>query len=110
MRVARTFEVSRLTLGLVVGAVVALCAGSAVAGEYLPTAIRGDKVSVMAKPSSTAIFGCELAPFDGSEGLWCYGPDAIRKAYGVYELIADGNDGKGQTIVIIDAFGSPTVE
>jgi subtilase family serine protease len=41
--------------------------------------------------------------------LFCYGPDAIRKAYGVNTLIASGITGKGRTIVIIDAFGSPTV-
>ncbi len=39
----------------------------------------------------------------------CYGPDQIRKAYGFDKLYAKGIDGTGQTIVIIDAYGSPTL-
>ena len=37
----------------------------------------------------------------------CYGPDQIRKAYGFDQLA--GTDGTGRTIVIIDAYGSPTL-
>jgi subtilase family serine protease len=107
MNVARTLGGSGVLFGLVLG--TGLLAGTgAVAGPYRSTAIRGDKVSVMAQPDSTAIFTCELAPFDESQGLWCYGPDAIRKAYGVFDLINAGIDGKGETIVLIEAFGSPT--
>jgi hypothetical protein len=36
----------------------------------------------------------------------CYGPSQIRAAYGVDQM---GLDGSGQTIVIVDAFQSPTV-
>jgi subtilase family serine protease len=39
----------------------------------------------------------------------CYGPDQIRKAYGFDKLYAKGFDGTGRTIVIIDAYGSPTI-
>lgn len=39
----------------------------------------------------------------------CYGPDQIRAAYGVDKLASHGLDGRGQTIVIIDAFQSPTI-
>ncbi|HJZ74285.1 MAG TPA: S53 family peptidase [Vicinamibacterales bacterium] len=58
---------------------------------------------------ATARFTCELRAFTGSL-LHCYGPDAIRAAYGVNALLAAGFDGKGETIVIIEAFGSPTLE
>jgi len=37
-----------------------------------------------------------------------YEPAAIQVAYGIQPLINQGNDGTGQTIVIVDAFGSPT--
>lgn len=37
-----------------------------------------------------------------------YEPAAIQVAYGIQPLIAQGNDGSGQTVVIVDAFGSPT--
>ncbi len=63
----------------------------------------------MVSEDATAHFGCELRSFAGP-GLVCYGPDAIRKAYSLDQQIASGFDGSGQTIVIIDAFGSPTAE
>jgi len=39
----------------------------------------------------------------------CYSPQQMRKAYGVDALIDAGFVGKGETIVIIDSFGSPTI-
>jgi subtilase family serine protease len=39
----------------------------------------------------------------------CYSPQEIQAAYGVSALLADGFDGKGETIVIVDSFGSPTI-
>lgn len=43
-------------------------------------------------------------------GFPCYSPQEIRKAYGVTGLLANGFTGKGQSIVIIDSFGSPTIQ
>jgi subtilase family serine protease len=40
----------------------------------------------------------------------CYGPDQIRHAYRFQPLLNDGIKGAGQTIVIIDAFGSNTLQ
>lgn len=42
--------------------------------------------------------------------LLCYGPDQIRQAYGVRQLQQDHRTGQGSSIVIIDAFGSPTIQ
>ena len=42
-------------------------------------------------------------------GVPCYNPQEIRTAYGLNALINNGYDGRGQTIVIIDSYGSPTV-
>lgn len=95
---------------LTVGAATLLLASTAsFAGKHTPYAIPSEKVSPAAQPNSTAHFGCELRPFDLSKGLFCYGPDAIRKAYGIKGLIDKGFVGKNHTVVIIDAFGSPTV-
>ena len=90
-------------------ATLILASNASLAGRQIPGAIPADKVSPEAQPNSTAHFRCELRPFDLSAGLFCYGPDAIRKAYGIDSLINAGFAGKGRTIVIIDAFGSPTV-
>src|SRR5262249_17509955 len=39
----------------------------------------------------------------------CYGPDQIRTAYSVQPLLDAGTNGAGRTIVIVDAYGSPTL-
>lgn len=39
----------------------------------------------------------------------CYSPQEMRRAYGLTDLVNDGFTGKGQSIVIIDSFGSPTI-
>ena len=44
-----------------------------------------------------------------SAGFPCYSPQEIRNAYNVTPLINAGYNGKGQTIVIVDSFGSPTI-
>jgi subtilase family serine protease len=42
-------------------------------------------------------------------GSPCYSPQEIRTAYGLTGLIDAGVVGAGQTIVIIDSYGSPTI-
>ncbi len=39
----------------------------------------------------------------------CYLPGQIQRAYRVPALLRRGIDGRGQTIVVVDSFGSPTV-
>jgi subtilase family serine protease len=39
----------------------------------------------------------------------CYEPGQIRRAYDLGPLTAKGIEGQGQTIVIVDSYGSPTV-
>jgi subtilase family serine protease len=79
----------------------------AYAGQQKVGAIIGD--FVQAQPDATPHFTCEVRPFDLSAGLYCYDPFTIRAAYGVQTLINNGANGAGQTIVILDAFGSPTI-
>jgi subtilase family serine protease len=88
--------------------VLAAASQAAFAGKVTPYSIRGD--AALVSTDANAHFGCELRALNESQGLFCYGPAAIRKAYGLDQLIASGIDGTGQTIVIIDAFGSPTLE
>ncbi|HET8751778.1 MAG TPA: S53 family peptidase, partial [Gaiellaceae bacterium] len=42
-------------------------------------------------------------------GIHCYAPGQFEKAYGLDTLHAHGIDGRGRTIAIVDAFGSPTI-
>jgi len=39
----------------------------------------------------------------------CYGPDQFERAYDLLPLYHDGTGGQGQTIAIVDSFGSPTI-
>jgi subtilase family serine protease len=40
----------------------------------------------------------------------CYGPDQLQTAYDEQPLFNSGITGAGQTIVIVDSFGSPTIQ
>ena len=43
-------------------------------------------------------------------GIACYSPNQLRTAYQLPAVYAKGITGKGQTIVIVDSFGSPTIK
>jgi subtilase family serine protease len=44
-----------------------------------------------------------------TEAIACYSPDQIRAAYHLPALYERGITGTGETIVIVDSFGSPTI-
>ncbi len=48
-----------------------------------------------------------VAPSEAQQG---YAPDDLRAAYGVTPLIQQGYTGKGQTVVVIESFGDPTIQ
>jgi subtilase family serine protease len=95
-------------LTLAAAAAALLIGAPTYAGEHRFGVIVGDQVQV--ESSAIPHFRCESRPFDLSQGLYCYDPLAIRAAYGVNSLINNGATGAGQTIVILDAFGSPTIQ
>jgi subtilase family serine protease len=66
----------------------------------------GDKVALsdVAGPGY-GLFSCQVGLSLGQ----CYDPYQMRKAYGIDSLIAAGFDGRGKTIVIIDAFQDPNI-
>ena len=61
-----------------------------------------------AAPGETGV-ACRRPAPDGrvSAYVHCYTPDQMRAAYGLGPL-ASSNDGAGQTIVLVDSYGSPT--
>jgi subtilase family serine protease len=92
---------------------VALVAGLLVAAAFPAAASGGSKtpsiavaphyrVAGKAEPGVPPTFSCQLTTPAG-----CYGPAQIRAAYGVDQLTANG---AGRTIVIVDAFQSPTIQ
>jgi subtilase family serine protease len=91
---------------------ITLASTASFAGRMTSNAIIAGRAEAVASPNAgpTLRFGCESRKFDLSQGLFCYNPLSIRAAYGIDKLIANGADGTGQTIVILDAFGSPTID
>ncbi len=67
-----------------------------------PEAVPAD---VTSSPDLT-LFTCQLGL---TPGVVCYDPFQIRHAYGIDNLINAGYTGAGRTIVIVDAFQSPTL-
>lgn len=70
------------------------------------------KVGPQAVPANVAspnyrLFTCQLIGL--SPSVTCYDPYQIRHAYNIDKLISAGFDGRGKTIVIIDAFQSPNI-
>jgi subtilase family serine protease len=90
-------------------AAVALC-GSAVAAPHhrvSPQIAIGPKAQVYPAGGPALTFTCQVT--GKSPDATCYDPFQIRKAYGIDTLVAGGYDGTGRTIVIVDAFQSPTL-
>jgi len=97
-----------LLLGILAGAFYFHGVGSAV---HAAAPYKSHPIKV--KPATTP------TTFDGKHNLFtcqepgalvrCYSPYQMRVAYDTQPLLKDGVDGAGQTIVIIDAFQSPTV-
>jgi subtilase family serine protease len=67
-----------------------------------PLHIQINGVPTLTTPPTTSF--C-LANF----GVHCYQPGQFAKAYNLKPLHQAGIDGRGRTIVIVDAFGSPTI-
>ena len=106
MRVLRRLRV------LMAGAVSTLAFTTAAAAAPVPAlaaavhpvpAISGHVLAELLTPPNTAL--CR-ATF----GFPCYQPFQLQKAYDLAPLFGHGIDGRGRTIVIVDAFGTPTIQ
>ena len=62
-------------------------------------------VSAIAAGPNYGLFTCQV----GLSSHVCYDPYQMRRAYNIDTLIAAGFDGRGKTIVIVDAFQSPNI-
>jgi subtilase family serine protease len=102
-----------LIRGGAIAAVAALGAGGAAAPAAVPAAAAAVQVvpfssghilaaGKMSQPPTTA--QCET-----DFGIACYQAFQLQRAYNLAPLFAKGIEGQGQTIVIVDAFGSPSI-
>jgi subtilase family serine protease len=77
-------------------------AGPAGDGVTISPAAIHAVTGVLARPPTTSL--CERRYH-----IACYLPAQIRQAYNLPRLYRQGVTGRGQTIIIVDSFGSPTV-
>jgi subtilase family serine protease len=97
-------------------AVTAVVAGLAAASTFTPhTGANALTAKAPAKAytgRATGLTTCTLPNHTYVNGLHCYTPKQIRAAYGVNKVapLSRGvpNYGQGQTIVLVDSYGSPT--
>jgi subtilase family serine protease len=100
-------------LGAVALAALSLApAGAASAGSAAPKPILGPDGTISVATNADDPLACSRpdnqklglsAPF-----IHCYTPNQIREFYGLSDLTPQTTDGAGQTIVLVDSYGSPT--
>ncbi|MFE7524190.1 S8 family serine peptidase [Kitasatospora sp. NPDC057542] len=109
----------RRALALLAVGATALTAGT-VAVPTSGTAIAApahDLAGVHVRPASFGHHNAQgrVAPLTTTQcvsqiGIHCYSPLQYRTAYNLNPLYQEGITGKGRTIVIVDSFGSPTIQ
>jgi subtilase family serine protease len=84
-------------------------------GLVAPPAARSHPVSARLTPLALHAGKHFTAPPStadclASAGIPCYQPSQLQTAYNLKKLYRHGLDGRGSTIAIVDAFGSPTAK
>ncbi|HEY6279948.1 MAG TPA: S53 family peptidase [Streptosporangiaceae bacterium] len=95
-------------------AVAAVGAGGHPAGGAARPAAREAAPVVLIAPAAIHAAGPSSQPpttafCEQNYHIACYSPGQIRQAYQLPALLDQGITGAGQTIVIVDSFGSPTI-
>jgi subtilase family serine protease len=119
VRTART-AVAALTAGataLVLASAAAPAGGAVAAGSSAghitaQTAVRADVRPTVAGPRLARVL---TAPITTAQcvtkySIHCYSPLQYRTAYNLAPLYTRGITGRGRTIVVVDSFGSPTIQ
>src|SRR5256714_13494965 len=93
---------------------LALLAGGAAAVAGASAAHRAPAASARPFVAQPAHSRALTSPLPTSQclpllGIHCYSPAQMEAAYGLASLHAAGVTGAGQTIAIVDSFGSPTL-
>ncbi|MFI6844047.1 S8 family serine peptidase [Kitasatospora sp. NPDC050467] len=106
----------RRALALLAAGATALTAGTLSVPAVSATA-SGSLAGVHVRPASAGHVSAtgRTAPLPTSQcvsqiGIHCYSPLQYRTAYNLDPLYQQGITGKGRTVVIVDSFGSPTIQ
>jgi subtilase family serine protease len=87
---------------------------AAPAGAVTPQTVISPDL-VRQHPGLTHVAAASDAPLTTAQceaqfHIACYGPAQIQQAYRLPSLFSLGNQGQGQTIALVDSFGSPTIQ
>jgi subtilase family serine protease len=96
-------------VALAAASIAAVPAGAAItprAGRALPAPVPF-AIPIGSIPGVTPP---TIAQCEASFGVPCYGPPQLHAAYDMTPLYTAGDQGKGKTVVLVDAFGSPTIK
>lgn len=101
-----------------IGAAVPVTAGAAVGGgttasgpSSSPAGIGVSRTTLpVAGRAATASGPPTSADCVAAYGIACYSPLQVERAYDLPPLYAKGLTGRGRTIVIVDPYGSPTIQ
>ena len=101
------------TLTAVMVAMAGSLAAVSAAATVAPAAVSATPAPVPFAVHVGAIPGAKpptIAQCEQSYGIPCYGPPQLHAAYDMNSLYKAGHEGQGKTIVLVDAFGSPTIK
>ncbi len=101
-----------------VAACVTAAAGAAIAATPTPTPGTASPatVQVTVRPGAIRLTDAPTAAppttaqCEQAYGIACYAPNQLRAAYNLNALYKKGANGKGETIMIVDSYGSPTIK
>jgi len=100
------------------GALAVVVTSAMASALSVPVAVSAAPVpTVHVKPAVVGHIAAQsrLTPLSTTDclaqiGIHCYSPVQYRNAYDLNPLYAHGITGAGRTIVIVDSFGSPTIQ
>jgi len=111
------FRALVMVRGATMAAIAALAAGSAAAAPAVTAGAAPVAAAVQVVPFSTGHILAAgkmsqpptTAECEADFGIACYQPFQLQRAYNLAPLFSRGIEGRGETIVIVDAFGSPSI-
>ncbi|HEX5333922.1 MAG TPA: S53 family peptidase [Cellulomonas sp.] len=101
---------SGTVIGLAAVAGVASGGASVAAPAVVPFAAEAPDTPAMPTGTGTPPACVSPAPVKTYAYYHCYGPNEVRAAHGLPALATTSTEGAGQTIVLVDSYGSPTAE
>jgi subtilase family serine protease len=84
--------------------------GNGNTGDATKASAKTSRPTHTATSSISKLTAEDVCPANLKNDVGCLTPHALREAYGVQPLIDKGFTGKGQTVVDIVSFGSPTLQ